>query len=79
MVYEGVMIGNVWVHQAPDRSSIVSPIAVLINTKVELLAVYNGWVKISWSTKFGNQEGWVPQEFVGILYPIPSQLVTPVK
>jgi hypothetical protein len=78
-IYFGVMTGSVWLRLAPDAAANIGPVPVGVNTKVELLAVHNGWIKISWTTEFGTQTGWVRQSYVGIAYPLPSQLVTPVK
>ena len=77
--YFGVMTGNVWAHEGPDYSTERIPLVVATSTKVELLAVYQDWVKITWDTAFGVQEGWVPLKFVGVPYDIPEKIMTPAR
>lgn len=77
--YVGIMTGNVWAHEGADFISERIPLVVETNTKVQLKAVYNGWMLITWETAFGIQEGWVPQIYVGLPFPIPEELVTPVR
>jgi len=75
----GRMLGDVWVRVKPERSSLFNPVVVLDNTPVEILAVYDIWVKISWKTEAGNEEGWVPVRWVEISGEVPSAITTPVK
>jgi hypothetical protein len=75
----GTMIGDVWVRLNPTSSSIFNPVVVRVNTAVEILAIYDTWVKISWNTEFGFEEGWVPSKWVSLPENIPSQIITPVK
>lgn len=77
--YFGVMTGDVWAHHGPDYSAERIPLVVATSTKVELLAVYQDWVKITWDTAFGVQEGWVPLKFVGVPYDIPDKIITPAR
>ncbi len=75
--YFGVMTGDVWAHEGPDYNTDRIPLVVATSTKVELLAVYNDWAKITWDTAFGVQEGWVPLKFVGVPFDIPDLIITP--
>jgi hypothetical protein len=74
----GVMTGNVWVRTRPDPDAVHFELTVLINTPVDILAVYGEWAEIKWLSEFGIQQGWVPLRWVGTTDPIPEQIITPV-
>jgi hypothetical protein len=76
---KGIMTGNVWVRLDPIPSSKFNPSVVLINTPVEIIAIYDKWAKISWNTEFGHEEGWVPALWIALPKNIPSQIITPGK
>jgi hypothetical protein len=75
----GIMLGNVWVRLNPSATSRFNPVVIVINTPVEILAIYDKWVKISWDTEFGYEEGWVPSIWVSLPKDIPKQIITPSK
>jgi hypothetical protein len=75
---KGVITGNVWVHQEPSMASKSDLVVVYSNTVVDILASYNGWIEISWTSETGIHWGWVSGEWVGITEPIPDWMITPV-
>lgn len=75
----GFMTGNVWVRLDPIQDSTFQPVAIFINTPVEIIAKYDNWVKISWQGESATQKGWVPIIWVEFSQTIPSQLITPVE
>ncbi len=77
LIVYGVMTGNVWVRPRPETLQKTTIVAVLINTRVQILAVYGQWVKILWQDDFGAHEGWVPRRWVGNIDSIPPQLEPP--
>ncbi|MHC1781462.1 MAG: hypothetical protein AB9891_01645 [Anaerolineaceae bacterium] len=77
--FYGVMTGNVWIRENPDPASPANQVVIPINTKVELKAISGKWVKIAWVTEFGDLEGWVPVDFVGMPFGVPERIVTPVE
>lgn len=79
LTFKGVMTGNVWVQEEPRQDSKRYAAPALINTTVEVLAVYGPWTRIAWVDEFGLHEGWVPGQWVGLTTPVPSSLVTPAQ
>ena len=75
---EGVMLGNVWVRDNLDDSAQEYAVSVPISTQVEVKAVYGSWAKIGWDSRYGDQEGWVPLRWIGLIEEIPDRIITPM-
>jgi hypothetical protein len=78
--FSGVMIGSVYLRDEPSlESRRAGPVAPL-GAKVEILAEYDDWYRVR--GVFRNQPnvevvGWVPANWVTLVRPVPTSLVTP--
>lgn len=78
--YIGVMIGNVYLFNRPDESSERSSIVAPQGAPIEVLAQYGNWLRVRVAIRSGQTVeliGWVHTHYVGLLYPVPSDRITP--
>jgi hypothetical protein len=73
------MIGNVFLFSEPrddSRAGVIAPEGAL----VEVLAAYDDWLFVRVVTPERQSiaiTGWVPQRWVGLIKPVPPDIITP--
>ncbi len=75
------MTGNVYLYSFPDEASERSPIVAPRNAPVVVLAQYGDWYQVRVDVRIDQRPvqliGWVPSRWVGLVRPIPPELMTP--
>lgn len=79
VMVNAIMTGNVWVRLAPDVAAEHYDMVIQRNTTVNVVASFGKWVKITWVSQYGAQQGWVPVQWVGLLGALPDSIVTPIQ
>lgn len=74
---KAVMVGSVWARPSPGENVGHYSVPLLVNTPVDILAIYGTWAQVEWTTDYGLQTGWVPFKWVGVVEEIPASLITP--
>lgn len=78
--FNGVMIGNVYLYSTPDEASTRTSLVAPLGAPVEVLAQWRDWYRVRIVLPQSPQVeliGWVPARWVGLLKPVPSELITP--
>lgn len=76
----GVMIGNVFLRADPQLEDTRTALVAPEGAQVEVLAQYGDWyrVRVAITTAYAVElVGWVPTQWVGLVDPVPPELVTP--
>jgi hypothetical protein len=75
---QGLMTGDVWLHEGPAAESPRIGVTLLRGQSVELLSAYGDWYRIRWAPQPETEVvGWVPARWVGTVTNIPDRIVTP--
>lgn len=78
--FSGVMIGSVYLRDAPSLDSPRAGPAAPLGAKIEILAQYDNWYRIRGvfrDTPDVEVVGWVLAEWVTLIKPVPPELITP--
>ena len=67
----------VWIRPFPDNRAPTDQV-ILADTAVTILSQYGEWVEVAWQNSLGQQNGWVPLQWITLSQPIPADIVTPV-
>ncbi len=74
--YRAFAAGNVWVRGVPEYHT--DRLEVLYEgTPVTVFSVYGRWMEVEWLAVDGLHRGWVPQEWVTLVEPLDSNVITP--
>jgi hypothetical protein len=73
-----LMTGDVWVREGPSNNSPRIGVVLARAQPVEITAAFGDWYRVRWASETqAGIVGWVPVEWVGMLTPVPSWIITP--
>ncbi len=69
-------MGNVWARGEPEYHT--PRLEVLYKgTPVTVFSVYGQWMEVEWYTAGALHRGWVPREWITLVEPLDTNLITP--